>query len=316
MNDNSQQQEHPPRVSVTIPVYNCEPYIRQTLDSVLAQTYQDWECIIVDDASTDRTAEIVEEYVARDPRLRLHRIDAASKQPYPANRNIAIELSRGRWIAPLDGDDWWEPWKLERQVALAESEPGIVICCARGWIWHDGPTIETLPEYRRDQVEKWLPLECLTTHPAVLIDRQAMIELGLYDPMMKAAQDWDLWLKFLWRHGPEGFAFLKEPCMYYRRHDRNITNNVLKCSHYEWIIIRRTLRQYKWGLKNPIRTWQVLSHWLSRDVDSFRKARMYGIAFRRALAALALYPVSRWRWQQLARLLREWRAGGQPQPQA
>ena len=115
-------------VSVIIPAFNAAAHIRQTLNSVLAQTYQAIEVIVVDDGSSDATSAIVEEFVKRDARVQLVR---QSNAGVGAARNTAIRMARGKYIAPLDADDFWFPEKLEKQVACMEQcgdETGLVYC--------------------------------------------------------------------------------------------------------------------------------------------------------------------------------------------
>lgn len=296
-----------PHVSVNISIYNCEKYLRQTLDALLAQTYQDWECLIIDDASSDHSADIAQEYVDRDPRFKLHRLDAATKKPYPACRNLAIELSRGKWIAPLDGDDWWEPWKLQEQVALAESSPDIVLSCATGWVWCDGKVIGVTSGCKTHEVAQTLPIHTITVHPAVLMDRQAVQSVGGYDLQRTSAQDWDLFLRMMWKFGAHRINCMDKPVMYYRRHASNVTNSIIKCSTNEWSIIRQTLRRYGWGLKNPRMTWRILDYWLTKDVDTFSQAGLHGTAFKRALASILVHPIGLWRFRQLKKVWQNWR---------
>ena len=111
-----------------IPAFNAAEYIRQTLHSVLAQTYQSLEVIVVDDGSADATGAIVEEFVEKDARVQLVRQCNAG---VGAARNTAIRMARGEYIAPMDADDMWFPEKLEKQVACMEQygeETGLVYC--------------------------------------------------------------------------------------------------------------------------------------------------------------------------------------------
>ena len=115
-------------VSVIIPAFNAAEYIRQTLHSVLAQTYQSLEVIVVDDGSEDDTDAIVEEFVKKDARVQLVKQCNAG---VGAARNTGIRMARGEYIAPLDADDIWFPEKLEKQVACMErygEETGLVYC--------------------------------------------------------------------------------------------------------------------------------------------------------------------------------------------
>ena len=115
-----------PLVSVIIPAYDAEVFIRTALGSAVHQTYQDIEIIVIDDGSMDRTAEIVREFMAQDPRVRLLQQANAG---VAAARNYGVRMARGSLIAPLDADDLWKPTKIERQVACflaADDRLGLV----------------------------------------------------------------------------------------------------------------------------------------------------------------------------------------------
>ena len=102
------------KVSVITPMYNCEKFISETIESVLNQTYTNWEMIIIDDCSTDKSKQIAKQYIERDKRIRL--IELKENSGAAVARNKGIEVSSGRFIAFLDGDDLWEPNKLEKQI--------------------------------------------------------------------------------------------------------------------------------------------------------------------------------------------------------
>ena len=106
-------------VSIITPCYNAETFIGDAIESVLSQTYQDWEMIIVDDCSNDNSASIIQNYVRKDSRIKYLKTDAPSGSPAKP-RNIAIEMAKGRYIAFLDSDDVWLPTKLEAQIAVLE----------------------------------------------------------------------------------------------------------------------------------------------------------------------------------------------------
>ncbi|MGN1042265.1 MAG: glycosyltransferase family 2 protein, partial [Christensenellales bacterium] len=104
-------------VSIIMPSYNTGKFIKETIESVLAQTYTQWELIIVDDCSNDDTDEVVSQYLA-DERIRYLKNDTNSGAA--VTRNRALKEAKGRWIAFLDSDDLWEPEKLQRQIAFME----------------------------------------------------------------------------------------------------------------------------------------------------------------------------------------------------
>ncbi|MCM1021756.1 MAG: glycosyltransferase family 2 protein [Muribaculum sp.] len=103
-------------VSVVTPTWNCGRFIAETIESVLAQSYPNWEMLIVDDCSNDDTRKIVEQYQQKDSRIKYHCLDCNSGAAVA--RNFALKMARGRWIAFLDSDDLWKPEKLERQLAF------------------------------------------------------------------------------------------------------------------------------------------------------------------------------------------------------
>jgi glycosyltransferase involved in cell wall biosynthesis len=113
----------PPLVTAITPAYNVAKYVGETVDSVLGQTFTNFEYLVVDDGSEDNTAEVVREHVGDDPRFRLVQ---GGHRGLSAARNTGIWESRGKYIAYLDGDDRWHPRFLERQVALIESLPSEV----------------------------------------------------------------------------------------------------------------------------------------------------------------------------------------------
>ena len=111
-------------VSVIIPVYNVEKFIERTLDSVLAQTYQEVEIILVDDRSTDNSAQVISKYVSEYPQIKYHLQE--KNMGAAVARNTALEMAQGRYVAFLDGDDEWYPQKLEEQLKLLKEKNIIV----------------------------------------------------------------------------------------------------------------------------------------------------------------------------------------------
>jgi teichuronic acid biosynthesis glycosyltransferase TuaG len=106
-------------VSIITPTFNAEKYIRSTLQSVLNQSYQNWEMILADDASTDRTVSIIEEFAQKDNRIKLFKLAENSGNGFA--RNVALEKAAGKYIAYLDADDLWFPEKLEKQIQFLKT---------------------------------------------------------------------------------------------------------------------------------------------------------------------------------------------------
>jgi glycosyltransferase involved in cell wall biosynthesis len=189
-----------PLVSVTIPAFNAAANIRQTLNSVLAQTYQEIEVIVVDDGSSDATSAVVQEFLTRDARFQLVR---QSNAGVGAARNTAIRKARGKYIAPLDADDYWFPEKLEKQVACAEqrgNETGLVYC------WY-----KVLDEHGRLSIGHRQTAEGCLRHASILrnivgngsvplLRATALEKVGLYLTRTEqlgaqGCEDWDLYLR-------------------------------------------------------------------------------------------------------------------------
>lgn len=111
-----------PHVSILIPNYNKSDYLKETLDSVIGQTYTDWECIIIDDHSTDSSWEILEEYANNHAKIKIYKRPPNRKQGGNAARNYAIELAKGEFVAFLDSDDIWKSTRLECAIGFLKSQ--------------------------------------------------------------------------------------------------------------------------------------------------------------------------------------------------
>ena len=189
-------------VSVIIPAFNAAEHIRQTLNSVLAQTYQALEVIVVDDGSTDATGAIVEEFVKKDARVQLVRQCNAG---VGAARNTAIGMARGEYIAPLDADDFWFPEKLEKQVARLEQygeETGLVYCWSRQ-VDKDGDFVAAGSPNKllEGRLRHALVLSNIIDNASVPLFRAAALSrVGLYltrteQGGAQGCEDWDLYIR-------------------------------------------------------------------------------------------------------------------------
>ena len=127
-----------PKVSVIIPVYNVEAYLRKCLDSVVNQTLKDIEIICVDDGSTDGSAAILEEYAAKDVRIKIIKQENAGVN---VTRKEGLKLATGEWITFCDADDWIEPDAIEKMVAAAQRDDADCVCCGMLRDWRNGTTV-------------------------------------------------------------------------------------------------------------------------------------------------------------------------------
>lgn len=206
-----------PSISILIPTHNRADLIRETLDSVAAQTFPDWECVIVDDSSTDQTRAVVEEYQAHDPRFRYVWHDSAlgsRDEKVVAVRNFALTLASGEFVAFLDDDDLWLPEYLAT-VLEPMQRPSCVLAAAARLFW-DGERILETQRFKVQEMDnplraqiRWtnlVPSQCLMRRSA--LDRTAKFRL-------LGSEDYDLWLQLM----PLGnSALLNAPLVKYRVH--------------------------------------------------------------------------------------------------
>ena len=187
-----------PLVSVIIPAYQAAGRIRETLDSVFAQTYPNLEVVLVNDGSPDTEAleQAIQSYGER-----LIYIRQENRGPSGA-RNTAIRAARGKYIACLDSDDVYLPDHLARLVPLLE-EGGLDLVYADSYFMKDGVQVgrsfERQPQSPPVTFEKLLTEECAVTTSAVVASRQAMIDAGLFDERYRRCEDFDLWLRMSFR---------------------------------------------------------------------------------------------------------------------
>jgi glycosyltransferase involved in cell wall biosynthesis len=218
-------------VSIITPSYNSSRFISQTIESVLAQTYQDWEMIIVDDVSPDNSNDIIDEYCKKDSRITLIKLE---KNSGPAvARNKAIEEAKGRYIAFLDADDLWHPEKLEKQINFM-NENNLALSYASYYIISEDNVdlgIFTTKE-RIDYFDllKTNSIGCLTAmYDTKLIGKVLM-------PNIIKKQDYGLWLKILKQI--DYAKGLLEPLAYYRLVSNSVSSNKVDGIKYIWKIFR------------------------------------------------------------------------------
>jgi glycosyltransferase involved in cell wall biosynthesis len=193
-----------PEVSVVIPCFNCGKWIGTCLSSALAQTGLALEVIVVDDGSSDNSMLVAEGFARSDQRVRL--IQGRGRGVEHA-RNLGVGVSRARWIAFLDADDWWELGKLEKQWKRISSDASLKLIGTYGRYWSSagsrvmgdirlGPrTLDELEGLRNAAKPVWM----LT--PSVLIERAVFERLGGFDPAFQgAAEDLDLWTRVAYRY--------------------------------------------------------------------------------------------------------------------
>lgn len=129
-------------VSIVTPVYNAERFINETIDSVMAQTYDNWELILVDDCSSDNSAAIIDEYVKKDSRVKY--IKNKENSGAAVSRNAGIEMAKGQYVAFVDSDDVWKPEKLEKQLAFMKKNNYAFTFTAYRYVLEDGTVTDKI----------------------------------------------------------------------------------------------------------------------------------------------------------------------------
>ena len=217
-----------PVVSIITPTYNHEPYIRQCIESALAQTEPRWEQIVVDDGSSDGTAAIVASY--DDPRIRLVRREHLGIMHLADAYNIALDMARAPFVAVLEGDDLWPADKIERQVPMFDA-PDIVLAWGLAYATdEDGVVLRISPARRRlrrlgdrspGAYVRGLLEENVIPAGTVMVRRDALRAIGGFrQPPGIPTTDYSTWLA-LCQVGR--FALALEPLGYHRRHDASVT---------------------------------------------------------------------------------------------
>jgi len=233
----------PPMVSVVLPVYNGERFLAQALDSLLQQTYPDWELLAIDDGSRDGTAAILEDYARRDGRVLVF---SQENQGLIASLNRGIQQAGGRYLARMDADDLAHPERLARQVAYLEANPAVVIC-GSGFtlIGESGEYLGAgqLPGQRArtasaapaklaapvvsvppldDTGIRWQVLfNTPFAHPSVCMRLETLRQHELcYNPLAYLVEDYELWSRLL-QCGRAGN--LPQPLLQYRQHARQVS---------------------------------------------------------------------------------------------
>lgn len=186
----------PDRISVILPTYNRTRLVCRAIDSVLNQSYRNYEVIVVDDGSTDATGVRLSKYADRITLIR------QTRRGVSAARNAGIQAAAGDFIALLDSDDVWLPHKLEYQIRFFKTHPTATICQTEEIWMRNGVRVNPGKRHRKHSgmiFEKTLPL-CLVSPSAVMIRKSLFDEVGLFDESLPACEDYDMWLRICWKH--------------------------------------------------------------------------------------------------------------------
>ena len=234
-----------PQVSVIMPVYNGEMYLAEGIDSILEQTFEDFELIIVDDCSTDGSAAILRDYASRDERIRL--IQHNRNRGSASARNSGIAASRGEFIAAMDCDDISLPQRLEKQVAFLRSLPNTavvgsflqIVSADKTGLW-----IQKYPQQHALIVLYWGIGRGAVAGAAFMARRDILMSVGGYEESSKIADDTALFSRLFWK---TRFANLPHALYQYRHHDEQKSETLRQKQLTEVFAINQRWLTRLWG---------------------------------------------------------------------
>ena len=219
-------------VSVIMPLYNCAAFITDTIHSLQAQTYTDWELVAVDDCSTDNTREIVTALAAEDPRIRYLCLEKNSGAAVA--RTVSMENADGEYMAFLDSDDLWHPEKLKHQLEFMQKNDYAFSCTSYAQINEQGEPLGKIKHCIPKTNYNRLLLDNPVGNSTVMYSVKKMGKFTV--PNIRKRNDYALWLKMLKK---EKYVYgLPEVLMYYRVCSNSISSNKFKLIKYQWQVYR------------------------------------------------------------------------------
>lgn len=292
--------DNEPLVSIIVPVRDGEAFIGDTLATALGQTYRKTELIVVDDGSRDSTRTIIDQWAARDARVR---VLAQPNRGVAAARNRALTAARGDLIAPLDADDLWDPTKLERQVRRileAGDETGLVYCW---WITIDpgGALLDCSPQWRFEGAtgDMMLQVNYTGNGSVPLYRRRCLEQVGGYDETLRGGaegcDDWDIALKVTerWR-----VAVVPAALVAYRKHPNSVSGRPDRMWQ-SYALVMDGVRRRRPGIAGPLmrqsqHQFGLYLAGLAYRAGEYHRAIAWGWPALRSRLALQVLPSVGW----------------------
>lgn len=270
-----------PTVSINLCCYNGEQYLREAMDSIVNQTYKDWELVIIDDGSTDSTESIIKEYIDQGYPIGYH---YQENHGLSYSRNEALRRSRGEYIAFIDQDDMWLPEKLEKQVLIFENNSAVGFVYSNFYMLN----IEKQKKYlvfKKDQPSGYVFESFLYHYPVgiltAMVRKDALLSLSeLFDPSLHLSEEYDLFMRLLYIFNA---VYLPEPLAIYRIHTK--MQSVIRGEEYpdeiECVMekIKRLYpgaeNKYVDAFKHNERTWEYVRSKICILKGNYKSARRY-----------------------------------------
>ena len=219
-------------VSIVMPAYNCEKYVVEAINSILAQTYRNWELLVLDDGSKDNTLRIIEEFSQKDSRIKA--LPNGKNIGVSATRNRGIELASGEWIAFLDSDDMWKPEKLEKQFEIVEKEAAEFLFTGSSYINEEGEAYKEIFEVPEKITYKKLRNQNVISCSSVLVKKKYFEHIKMEKDEMH--EDYAVWLRIL-KTGVTAFG-VNEPLLIYRISRNSKSGNKMKTVKMTYKVFR------------------------------------------------------------------------------
>jgi len=260
-------------VSIITPVYNGQDFLDRCIKSVLAQTYENWELLLIDDGSSDNSVQIIENYL-EDNRIKLLRNE--SNSGIPTTRNKGIENSTGEFIALLDQDDEWLPHKLEKQVSrFLEIDDSFGLIYSNVEVRTDQGILsdqkkEIEPEASIQSNLELMLSRNLITSPTAMVKRKALEEVGLFDESIRwGGDDYDLWIRIAHKFK---FDYIDEVLCIRHEHQQNYSADKKRMMLKTIELGEKYVEQF--GLEPSLSRKLKSNHYYRYGIESLKKLRV------------------------------------------
>ena len=279
--------DNSPLVSIILPTYNCAAFLSHSIGTILSQTYNSYEIIVIDDGSTDNTKEVLYPFMQRIKYIR-----SEQNKGLPTARNIGILPAQGKYIAFIDADDLWLPEKLQTDIEYFETHPEVSM------VYSKHINIDEKGDDLGGNTKKQLPSGNIFTQlfseqnfiitSSVVVRKEVFETTGLFDEQLFNCQDWDMWLRIAFHFKVAG---INKPLVKYRHNPHSLSknrNNVLK---YQKIIIDKIYNKFKDtenGIHEKLYKKRLASHYAKigryylRIGDKNRANENFGLSLKNA----------------------------------
>lgn len=247
-------------VSVILPTYNCAHFLPGSLESVLSQTYDFYEIIVIDDGSTDNTKEVLNQLMQK-----IRYIHLEQNRGLPAARNIGIQSAQGKYIAFLDADDLWLPEKLQTDMEYFDKHPDVSMVYSRHTnIDENGVVLDGEIKRRLPSGNIFIQLfseQNFIISSSVVVRKDVFETTGLFDEQLFNCQDWDMWLRIAFYFKVAG---INKPLVKYRHNPRSLSKNRDNVLKYQKQVIDKTYTAFKdkmCGMSEKLYKKRLASHY-------------------------------------------------------